>query len=257
MTGKELDHHIEQVERKIAELEKSFSELESNLGDKQAQLRTLRLFTEKYTSEASEEIVPANVEVYALKVLKKVLAADHEPRHIDYSPMYQYIAKYNLTISRVCEILGISNNTRNLISNNKLVHMSVLKKIADFLECDINELFVFISEEERIRRLEKFAFYKSVKKGEDTIDTADLLQGIVEGYRVDLTRQATRDMNTIFNRFENGPTAQKIASNIGDEGWAKVRNLLAHEDDPLFYLLLNNLMKTESAESVEGTDEEE
>lgn len=253
MTGKELAEYIEQTEMKIEEVLTNFPDLEGSLEDKKARIRMVRAFTHDHITNHPNAKIPSDLEVYAVSVLKKVLSVDHETRHIDYSPMYQHIAQYNLTISRVCEILGISNNTRNLISNNKLVHMSVLKKISDFLECDINDLFVFISEEERIRRLEKFALYKSPKKGEYSINAANILQGMDEGYRVNIVKQATRDKNRLAERILRSGSA---SNEFDEEILADLRNLIAHGGDPMDFILLNTLMNNDSQQTSEESSED-
>lgn len=230
MTGEQLNEYINRINQMLLDMEDKFPELSNLVDDKRGQVALLEYFTERERHVNPEDELVPDAHQYVTKAIQEILSSGNEvPKtYIDYSPMYMEIAKYSLNISRICEILGISNNTRSLISKNKLVHLSVLKKIADFLDCTVKDLFDFIDEDEHLRRLEKHALFNTNHKSDRYTDPVSILQDIngtdIETYSENL-KQARRDNKYIVG---SGQGNRKILDQLVENMDGRERTVLKH-----------------------------
>lgn len=248
MTGEQLDKYIESIENMMTDMEKKFPDIVDRMKGKRDQLKILKIVTdEERNDNLKHEELSADLNEYSVKVIKNLIIPKAEETYIDYSPLYKEVSKYGLSLSRVCDILGISHNTRNLISKNKLVHLSVLKKIADFLECPTDDLFTFIDKEEHSRRLEKQAFFGTGNnsntlmsilqrmdheypetKGEEN----DTITEEKPEYKATIPRQARRDKND-SRKNPKYRIIEQFINQIGSDDLISLRNQIVHGQDDI------------------------
>nr|DAI78502.1 MAG TPA: Cro/C1-type HTH DNA-binding domain protein [Caudoviricetes sp.] len=178
MTGEQLNQYIERIRESLDSLESAHPELVESLKMKRVQLDLLAYFSKDARENYLNTDIPTDQEAYAKTAIETLVMnnAGHPKSYISYAPMYMEIAKYSLSISRVCDILGISANIRSLISKNKPVHGSVLKKISDFLECGVDDLIETIDHDEHIRRLTKHSIFKTSSKNNEYTDLVKILE---------------------------------------------------------------------------------
>lgn len=248
MTGEQLNEYIARINQMLINMEDKFPELSESINDKRGQIAVLEYFTENERLEHPEDELSSDAHQYATKAVQELLTSGPEvPKtYIDYSPMYMEIAKYSLNISRICEILGISNNTRSLISKNKLVHISVLKKIADFLDCTVKDLFEFIDEDEYLRRLEKHALFNTNHKSDRYTDPVSILQDMngvdIETYSENI-RQVRRDNKYIIGAGQgNRRIMDHLVENMDGRERTVLRHNLAHNRDKIVSDFVNSVM---------------
>lgn len=248
MTGEELNEYIARINQMLLNMEDKFPELSDSIDDKMGKIAVLEYFTEKERLEHPKDELSTDAHQYVTEVVQELLTSGPEtPKtYIDYSPMYMEIAKYSLNISRICEILGISNNTRSLISKNKLVHISVLKKIADFLECTVKDLFEFIDEDEHLRRLEKHALFNTNHKSNRYTDPVRILQdmnGVDIEADAENIRQARRDNKYIIGAGHgNRRIMDHLVENMDGRERTVLRHNIAHNRDKIVSDFVNSVM---------------
>lgn len=110
---------------------------------------------------------------FILIAIKEILAdyvgLDKGKTHISYAPLSGILAKYNLTITALCDAIGFSAGVRSNLVNNRPVNMVVLNKIAVLLNCELDDMIEFISENEVRRR---FSFGRLIKDSPKLIEAA-------------------------------------------------------------------------------------
>lgn len=82
--------------------------------------------------------------------------------HVSYAPLAGTLAKYSLTITSLCDAIGVSAGVRSNLVNNRPVNIHVLNRIAMLLNCGLDDIVEFISESEARSRLRFGKMVKSV-----------------------------------------------------------------------------------------------
>lgn len=114
----------------------------------------------KKTKEIVEKMLkkqrntPVDIQL-ASKLMRIYLDLPKSKTIISYSPMYEQIAKYDLSLSSACALAGINTTIRKQIKDGKTVHIDNLLKLADILECNVSDLFEEITEVEFNRRADR------------------------------------------------------------------------------------------------------
>lgn len=103
------------------------------------------------------------------EILATHIGFNKKSAHLSYAPLSGILAKYNITITALCDALGFSAGVRSNLVNNRPVNVTVLNKIAVLLNCEIDDMVEFISENEVRRRLH---FGRLVKNSPKLIETA-------------------------------------------------------------------------------------
>lgn len=248
MTGEQLNQYIERISTSIDLMEKSHPEIMGRLKSMRAQISAIEYLTKDARENNPSKELSNEMESYVTIAVESLLMdSDGKPKkHISYAPMHMEIAKYNLNISRVCDILGISANIRSLLNKNKHVNISILKKIADFLECGVDDLIETIDHTEYIRRLKKYVVFKTPAKEEKNTDLVKILHEITGKQldnKDDKSRMARRDLDY---RPGTGKAVKKIFDEMienMDERHRKVlRNNVAHNTEKASFEFIASIL---------------
>ena len=260
MTGDQLNQYIERIRMSLDLMEKNYPEITGILKGKRAHLSLLEYFTKEAREQYSSEELPGDQNSYAATSIENLVMnnAGHPKNHLNYAPMYMEIAKYNLSISRVCDVLDISPNIRTLLSKNKPVHVSVLKKIADFIDCGVDDLIETIDHDEHVRRLEKHAVFKTASKNDEYTDLVKILDE-VSGKQQDTSeenpRQVRRDSN---NPPGSGRIVKKImdelVENMDEKTRTILRNNVAHNTDSTTFDFISSVLEYQSHKQLQIDD---
>ncbi len=164
LTGEQLSKFIDMLDEMLHDFEENSPELESELILKRHKLTLLEKISEEERKNNFHTKMDKSISSYALSTINQILINDQETRHLDYSPMYGLLARYGIKLSNVCDYLGISTNARTSISKNESVHLDILIQIADFLECEPNDLYTFIDSSEKTKREMKESLVKESQR---------------------------------------------------------------------------------------------
>ncbi|WP_026832204.1 helix-turn-helix domain-containing protein [Exiguobacterium undae] len=164
MTGEQLGKFISMLDILLKDFEENFPELRNEVLEKRRHLTVLEKITEEERNKKEHKELENKTASYALTIINKILISDKEVRYLDYSPMYGLMARYGIKLSNLCDYLGISTNVRTSISKNESVHMDILIQIAEFLECEPNDLYTLISSSEKEKREMKESLVKESQR---------------------------------------------------------------------------------------------
>ncbi|OIN67433.1 hypothetical protein BLD48_05970 [Exiguobacterium sp. KRL4] len=152
MNGEQLTRYIELLHHVLDEIEDDSPSLEGNVKNLRHELVVLERISELDREENMDTALPEGLTSYAKRIINKVLVGSPKDKHIDYSPMYALIARYGIKLSNMCDYLNINSTIRTSISKNETVHMDTLIQISEFLECEVNDLYTFITSSEKLNR---------------------------------------------------------------------------------------------------------
>lgn len=234
MNGEQLTRYIDLLHDVLDKIEDESPSLENNIKNLKHELVILERLSEIDREDNVDEALPEEVTSYAKRIINKVLVGSPKDKHIDYSPMYALIARYGIKLSNMCDYLNINSTIRTSISKNEPVHMDTLIQISEFLECEVNELFTFITSEEKLNRqmkanLTKFdetieykgkdvriptAILREIKDT-DTSDKEIFTIGIPnKDAEIDLKGAIEKFNETLSNYFSTGPDQKHYTNKI-------------------------------------------
>lgn len=262
MTGEQLNKYLEEINQALDMMAINYPEISASIKNKKAQLHAIEFFTKESREDSPTKELPPEQNAYAKTAIENLLVDERRaPSHyISYAPMHMEIAKYSLSLSRVCDILGISANIRSLLSKNKPVHMSVLKKIADLLECGVDDLIETVEYNEYIRRLEKHALYRTISKNDNQIDLVELLHEVTgkRDDQGDIPRRARRDQHiSPYSIKSIKKIFDDVIENMDDDQRKILRNTVVHNTDNVSLEFINSILEYQDMKQLRLDDYDE
>lgn len=262
MTGEQLDKYLKEINQSLDVMAINYPEISASIKSRKTQLHAIEFFTKDFREGTPTKELSPEQNAYVKVAIENLLVDEtRAPNHyISYAPMHMEIAKYSLSLSRVCEILGISANIRSLLSKNKPVHISVLKKIADLLECGVDDLIETVEHGEYIRRLEKHAIYRTISKNDDQIDLVELIHEVTgkQDDQENIPRQARRDhrvppqsSKSIKKIFDD------VIENMDDDQRKILRNTVVHSTDNVSLEFINSILEYQDIKQLRLDDYDE
>lgn len=86
------------------------------------------------------------------EILANHLGLGTRASHVSYAPLAGTLAKYGISTTEMCKAIGVGAGVRKALLNDRPVSTFILNKITVLLNCGVDDVVEFVSEEELLRR---------------------------------------------------------------------------------------------------------
>lgn len=126
--------------------------LDATAGFDSELMRPLYAINKVLEDETADDTVYRVVATGIEEILTHQLGLGVNASHVSYAPLAGTLAKYGISTTEMCKAIGVGAGVRKALLNDRPVSTFVLNKIAVLLNCGVDDVVEFVSEEELIRR---------------------------------------------------------------------------------------------------------